>query len=234
MNGPHKLFDLKRQDTGWKSDPSIQGIPQLRAEQLIRPTPFQLVESATIFRELVVSRAVRLYVPSQRRSLRAVPLNMPAGGAEVISRGLFVPSIDGYLDLAPGTWFVNTPIVTAEGTQVEAVYHDAAFAVNQDQTLNAIAASAIAPAVVAVNGNTQLKAANVDDRIIVLSNPTGGVDVWLAFGGQVPVVGRGILLGPGSQPLVIGSDPNDGSLPQLEIRGFDDGGPQSVGVQVFR
>lgn len=121
-----QLFDLTKQIPPI----GLQGLPQLGAHQIIRPSDYNLVESASIFTELEVKRAVRLWVPGQRRVLRAVPNHMPTDGASVISRGLFIPSVNGIIDLlAPGKWYINTPIVTAEGTPVSALYSDAAFAV---------------------------------------------------------------------------------------------------------
>lgn len=108
----------------------LQGIPQLQAGELVEPTEFQITESASIFHELVVTRPVRVFVPGERRNLRAVPTRLKHPGATQISRKLYLPSVNGTLDLpAPGSWWINTPILTAEGTPLTVVYSDAAAAI---------------------------------------------------------------------------------------------------------
>lgn len=231
MTRPHFLFDLRRRDPGWESDPNIQGIPQIRAEKLIPPTPFQLTESESVWKELVVSRAIRLYVPNQRRILRAVPLHLRGDTPQnIISRGLFVPSVDGYLDLAPGTWQINTPIVTVEGAKVEAVYHDAVFAVGSGVIETGVPAGSTPGAASTVTvgvASTVILAASATRQRYVVSVPVGGNSVWVAYGAAA-VVGAGQLIAPGGALHV---EPNEWA--HYELRGIADGAAQDVGVQVW-
>lgn len=226
----NKPFDLQRRDHGFGADPGNLGFPQIRAENLIPPTEFVLVESATLFRELFVPRAVRLYVPSQKRIFRAVPLRLKYDGAKQISLGLFAPSFEGFIELAPGTWQINTPIVAAEGTQITAIYHDASFAIpsfsSDAGTLPATTPGAASVVTAATAASGVVVAAGT--RRVTLSNPPSGVDVWLAFGAEAAVVGEGIGLFPGE---TLELDERDGV--QLGVNGRADGADQALGRQIW-
>lgn len=203
------LFDVKF-PLQTRPEIGLQGLPQLKANEIIRPTPYNLVESATIFTPLEVNRSVRLWVPGQRRTLRAVPDHLHLDGASIISLGEFVPSVNGILDLfAPGIWHINTPIVAAEGTLVSAKYSDAAFAVaalseaDQEDPNSFMALfqprTYAAPAVNADidAASESLVAAQVGRRYLYIENTSAaGQNLWLAFG-QAAVVGSGIRLTPG-------------------------------------
>lgn len=239
---PLKPFNLKFQADRPMPDIGLQGLPQLRSNEIIRPTPFNLVESATIFTEIeVANRAIRLWVPGQRRVLRAVPHRLHDSPANIISNGEFIPSVNGVLDLfAPGLWYINTPIVTAEGTQVNAKFSDAAFAVAalseaESEDPNSFTAL-FQPRVMAApttnadvdNADENLVAAQVGRRYLYIRNTsTGAQTIWLAFGGATAVVGSGIGLAPGEW---ISFDALDGCTEQ-EVRVISDAANATVAMQ---
>lgn len=206
MTNPGGLLDLRRALLGDQPEVGLQGFPQLKTSEIIRPTEYSLIESAYVFTELEVKRAVRLWVPNQRRILRAVPHRLPDSGANVISRGLYIPSVNGILDLlAPGVWLINTPIVTAEGTSVTALYSDSAFAVaalneaagEDPNSFMALYAARVfsAGAVAAVGVATAtVIAANSSRRFVYVKNvSTGGQRITLSFGGSA-VLDQGMTL----------------------------------------
>lgn len=186
-------FDLARRlGLRGPADPGVHGFPQLKSGELVGPSEFQLIESAFDFKELVVSRAVRVFVPGERRILRGVPMKMSLPGAEQISRKLFIPSVNGILDLpAPGSWWLNTPIVTAEGTPLTVVYSDAAAAVADSDSEDPWVAkfdprTMLAPPVVAnvTNASALALAARVGRRFlyVIAHNFAGGATrVTLTF-----------------------------------------------------
>lgn len=111
-----------------KAKPDFQGIPQLSAGQLIRPSPFPMKESAGLlwFPLSVLDRKVRLFMPNQRRVFNYVANPLTMDGLTVIARRMCSTG-SGYIDVPRGEWLVNTPVVTAEGTQIECVVQDAAL-----------------------------------------------------------------------------------------------------------
>lgn len=202
------LFDLQY-ERGVRPGLGLQGLPQLKASEIIRPTEYTFVESASIFTEFEFKRAVRVWIPGQRRTMRAVPNHMPTDGASIISSGLFVPSVNGILELlAPGKWFINLAIVTAEGTQVRGMYSDAAFAIGSLDTADSEDPNSwialFQPRVMAAPttyaptaATTEAVAAAVGRRYLYIKNvSTGGQRVSLGFGAAA-VLDRGITLQPG-------------------------------------
>ena len=173
------------------------GLPQLRADQLIPPTPFVVTESAEIFRPLTIPRPARLWVPGEHRRLRAIPNAMKFTGAQHIARKLYVPSVSGILDLsAAGEWWINAEIVTSEGTEFEAIYTDAVFGIPDAETDDSWSLKfdprifQTPPAPVAVSNASGLKlAARVGRRFLYVraGNFAGGcTKVTFAF--TTPVV----------------------------------------------
>lgn len=234
------LLDLRRSLLGEQPNIGLQGFPQLQSNEIIRPTEYSLVESASVFTELEVKRAVRLWVPGQRRVIRAVPHRMPDSGANVITRGLYIPSVNGIVDLlAPGIWHINTPIVTAEGTSVTALYSDAAFAVaalneaeGEDPNSwvalyqpRVLAAPAGPITIDTTAGGLVLAAAAVGRRFMYLRN-LGAVDAWIAFG-ATPAVNKGILVKAGEEKSW---DALDG-ITEQECRGITAAGSTTFSVQ---
>lgn len=184
--------------------PGVNGFPTLDSSELIYPKNVTICESDTTFDILTVSRPSRIFVPGTRRNFRAIPGIMKHTGAQHIARGLFVPSLNGVLDLpAPGDWYVNAKIVTAEGTLFEAVHQDIAFPIIDAETDDSWSSkfdprTLLAPQVNAdVDAASEvLVAARVGRRYLYIRNTsTGGQVISLGFGNAAEN-GKGIVLKP--------------------------------------
>jgi hypothetical protein len=111
-----------------KIRPDYTGVPKLSSGQLVKPGPFFIIESAgAIWSPVdVLDRTVRIFKPNESRQFFYHQNPLTESGTTLITNKRCSQG-QGYIDLPRGSWLVNTPIVVAEGTQVEFVLQDAAL-----------------------------------------------------------------------------------------------------------
>jgi len=224
----------------WDGDAEIgtSGLPEREVPGLwLHNKTVVLQESASHFSPLKVTRKCRLYVPKQQRILRAVRWPLEDGGAQLIARGEVNTSVYGVLDLyAAGMWGINTPIVVAEGTQVLAKLADVAFLDPETAaTLTLPGSVPQTPTFVNVtDAGVNILGADPGRGAYALTNPHATERVWLAFGGETPVVGRGEFVSAGGV-FAIEHKPGEPSKVDKAVKGITASGVTvALAVQVWK
>lgn len=120
-----RLVDVQRERQAVRLKQGLDGIPRLSSAGLIKPRPIILTESVSVWIRRSFSRPVYVWAPNQRRTIRYLPEILFRDGADHITRGEYQSSTSGVARIpAAGIWFLNTPIVAAEGTRVAFLYAD--------------------------------------------------------------------------------------------------------------
>ena len=222
-----------------RAQPDFQGVPRLAADQLVRPRLQIIEESASVWTPVSIGRrTLRLRFPGQRRIIHYVQAPLPDVGSAILAEGLHATSSLGYVDLPWGSWMVNTPVVTAEGTKARFVIQDAALGSAEDAASsvgNSLAdiTTPGTPTFVSIpNADTSILAANSARKLIILSNPDAAISIWLSHNAVAAVSGSGVRVPPGGS-VVIGAH-KDAILAGLALRGIGSAaGPVLLGVQTY-